>query len=462
MTRFFLVILLSYSSLSFAATFEAASANYNKKNYPLAYTQFLELAGLGNKDAQAAIGYMHLKGQNAKKDAVEALAWFQLAAEEEKDTKIVNARNSIRKTLTKSQLEWAEQRFVELKKDYGLAEVRERLLPTNKKGGLLGFKLYRSKRKIPPRYPALASRSALNGWVDIDFMVAKDGTTRFHTVINYSDQIFINSALESVQAFLYDPAKLDNQAIDVYGIINRIRYVIEGSKVRHSNIANILDDLKAKAVIGGGKDRYLYASTLGTLGPYMDRKTRATHSGINKWYIRSAVDGYPLAKYRLASRIHYGQNCQIDDYKSQFWLEGAAKDGVTEAQLLLGIEHLSGVRYKKDEKTGLQWIAKAADMGLDHAQLKLSWILATHPNASVRDPQLAKSYFSKISPEEYLDLLSWHETNAAIHAALGDFKHAVKSQKKAIKQAKKHDLPLENFKINLQKYQNNTALSELL
>ena len=457
------VFMLTYIACGQSATFDQASRSYKQKNYAQAYEQFLELAGLGNRDAQMNIGIMHFHGQGTEKDVVEAYAWMSVASNKNDKAKIAT-RDATKKLLNAKQIEQAKLRIKALKEIYSPKAINERILPGSKKSG---DGEYREPRIIKNYHPKINSRrhtlarplAHKFGSVRVDFVIGKDGITRMHTISAYEYMENALSAVEGIKGRVYEPAMYRGVPVDAYGETFRVLFTGDTHKANVPAALGALDDLRDKAEKGGGAARYRYAITADLMRTTLDDEgAREALSDYGYWYRMSAIDGYPAAKFKMGLNQLRGTGCAVNHSKSLFWLESAAKDGYANAQLFLGMEYLSGVRYNKNEKLALMWMKAAADAGLDHAQVKLAWILATHSDPKIRNIKSANEYFNKVNPKSYLDKLSWHETNAVIAAAMGDFKRAVKMQKKAIREAKKYELPLIRLENNLDKYKNTLVL----
>ncbi|PCJ99227.1 MAG: hypothetical protein COA42_24260, partial [Alteromonadaceae bacterium] len=164
----------------------------------------------------------------------------------------------------------------------------------------------------------------------------------------------------------------------------------------------------------------------------------------------------------LGTRILYGEQCDADSSKSHFWLESAAQDGVSEAQLLLGLERYNGVTFEKDETVGLDWIRKAATNGDEFAKVQFAQTVTLNPQSDAKTLTEARAYINEIKLKDFIDKLSYHETNAALYSREGDFKNAIKFQKKAIKEAKKYDLPNELMKNNMKILKKNQVITQLI
>jgi TonB family protein len=73
----------------------------------------------------------------------------------------------------------------------------------------------RRTRFVPPEYPARALDRGTQGWVDIEFTVAADGTTR-DAVVRAAEpaDVFDRAALQAVGRWRYEPRTIDGVAVD--------------------------------------------------------------------------------------------------------------------------------------------------------------------------------------------------------------------------------------------------------
>jgi TonB family protein len=73
----------------------------------------------------------------------------------------------------------------------------------------------RRTRFVPPEYPARALSRGTEGWVDIEFTVAADGTTR-DAVVRAAEpaEVFDRAALQAVGRWRYEPRTIDGVVVD--------------------------------------------------------------------------------------------------------------------------------------------------------------------------------------------------------------------------------------------------------
>ncbi len=70
-------------------------------------------------------------------------------------------------------------------------------------------------RFVPPQYPARALERSITGWVDIEFTVATDGTTRDATVrAAEPEKVFDQAALDAVRGWRYEPYQVNGATVD--------------------------------------------------------------------------------------------------------------------------------------------------------------------------------------------------------------------------------------------------------
>ncbi|HEX6994378.1 MAG TPA: energy transducer TonB [Gammaproteobacteria bacterium] len=79
---------------------------------------------------------------------------------------------------------------------------------------------------VPPEFPARALERALEGWVDVEFTVGRDGTTRDIVVIDAShNSFFRREAIEAVQQWRFEPRVFLGQVIEQRAY-TRIRFTL--------------------------------------------------------------------------------------------------------------------------------------------------------------------------------------------------------------------------------------------
>lgn len=82
-------------------------------------------------------------------------------------------------------------------------------------------------REAAPVYPRDAQRNGIEGWVDVEFTVAADGTTQDPVVRNAEPKgIFEKAALESVQRWRFEPVMNNGVAVPQRAAI-RVRFALQ-------------------------------------------------------------------------------------------------------------------------------------------------------------------------------------------------------------------------------------------
>lgn len=449
---FILTVMLFCLSSVNATTIEQAMWDYNNGKFEQAYKKFSELAKLGNTKAQFNIGVMYARGEFVEVDLAESLAWFRLVKNNNGEENTDNVTKIIEAKLTKERLLGVDKLLIEISKTYGSKAIKENYLPESKTNDTEVFESAKVKIKSKPRYPTTMLKRGFSGVVDLEFLVERDGTVRYPTVLASTNNSFAKASIEAVLSNKYIPAKLNDRPVYEYGRRMRFIFEIEHAEVDKNKVARYVEPLREEAITGGGQAKYTYAYTLAmidSLGSNMDGYDEINLEDANLWFSKAAQDGYSPAKYELGKRLAYGTYCRVDAKKALFWLEQASAQGLLEAKLMLGMEYLSGGKTEQNLGRGQQLIKEAAENGLDHAMLRYAWILASAEKSDKAELELAKGYFEKVEQKKYEDKLSYYETATALYAALGDFKKAQAFYKRSLKELEKMDLEsvrLQNIK----------------
>jgi TonB family protein len=79
---------------------------------------------------------------------------------------------------------------------------------------------------VPPEYPNLALRRGLEGWVDIAFVLSREGRPMSVEVTEASNSIFRNAATSAVREWEFEPYTIHERVVEQHAH-TRIRFVLE-------------------------------------------------------------------------------------------------------------------------------------------------------------------------------------------------------------------------------------------
>jgi TonB family protein len=446
MSRVAFLLLLLLAGRACAGTDEAM-AFYEKGQYEQAYAEFMQLAEIGEREAQFNIGVMYFRGQHVAADRIQAYAWMALAAEGGTDPRMTAALADVSRQFGHDELAEAERARQALFARYSTAALAALLAPDATQGAGNAEPL-RAIKRTPAVVPA--SLRSIRGSVlaDVMFTVAPDGTTRNYTVIASGHPAVSAAAIDMLRHWQYEPPMVAGKPVEVYG--ERVRVTIsEGPDIDVRRARLLVTSGRAKADAGTPADRYGFAYLLESLKSHKEVGIDPAES--NRWYLSAAQQGFAPAQFALGKNLLIGKACAADAAKSARWLERAAAQGQPDAQYLLATEMLSGARMGRNPAGAVKWLQRSADRNNQHAQLKLAWLYAAGADETLRNAALAKEYLDKVD-DEYPDRLTLFETRAAVAAALGDFNGAAKWQEKAVSEAERYELPLPGFAEKLAAY----------
>lgn len=441
-------LLLSFSA---AADFNRAAQNFAAERYSEAITEFTQLAQLGHNGAQFNLGAMYFLGQGVEKNPLEAYAWIALASEADNaDSNSVALRKRLWSRFNNETRRQARERFEELKSLYGQQALQENLWPViheNDKAQIIKI-----AHKQSPQFPQRALNLRLQGSVDVEFSLDRDGQVTDYYVVASSDTLFNNATLAAFKHWRFEPWIIDDEPVPVAGLGLRMHFRtgekadIEIGTQLHEET---MEALRRRAEAGEAIDmfNYAYASSL----VYDAGEPLA---GITRWYLKSAMGGSVQAQYQLGRHLTYGFGCERDTEKAERWLTLAAESGLPAAQYFLAQE-----LQARDPELAAQWLERAVAARHPEAMVKLAWLLATDPDEARRDGERALVLINS-QLNDYPDQLTARRTLAASHAAAGDFAAAVTTQEDVIKLTQALQRPPELETERLEAYRQQAAWRE--
>lgn len=148
------------------------------------------------------------------------------------------------------------------------------------------------------------------------------------------------------------------------------------------------------------------------------------------WFERAGAD--PRAHYYRGLIREKGLHGDANPEQAFQFYSAAAERGVVEAVVKTGMMYMSGLGVKADTKEGAKYIRALGNLDSASALNAAAWMLATDENDSLRSGKLAGTLIHQAisKADERADLL---DTQAAAYAESGNFRKAVKSERKALK-----------------------------
>jgi len=171
--------------------------------------------------------------------------------------------------------------------------------------------------------------------------------------------------------------------------------------------------------------------------------------------LSNAIAGDAKGQFRLGLQYEYNFSGHfgIDITQAIIWYRKAADQGYDMAQKKIGQLYKRGKGVKQDYTEAVNWYRKAEVSNPGSSSCEIAWILATCPDANIRNPanaeNLAKKGVSEKKNFYTLDVL------AAAYAANGNFADAISTEKEAILLAGLEKFKSE-FKARLALYESMT------
>lgn len=453
-TLFFLLVFSFQSQASFKKGLES----YKSGEFEEAYFIFKNMAVVGDKPSQFNMGVMYYRGEHVDWDVPTAYAWMALAAENGNET-FSSMAAKIFGGLDDKGKEAATQQLKEVTAAYSDESLANLIAPQP-----LSDKECRQKLEtinlVEPVFPQEALVRGLSGYADFTLNLSRQGYARDLTLRSKTHDTFIKPSATALTKSRWEPVLNEGKSGLSRDHYWRMSYLVaspgEGEKVRGRLVDKIIkssSETRAKAHEGDVVAQYKFAKTIGVIKAFQHDQDQldTEYQTANKWLLKAAQKGHPLAQYELGKNMVVGRGCEVDSDSGLKWMRAAASAGHPFAQEELAMSELhQGI---DDEHRVVYWLRKSAAEDYFKGKIFLAWHLATSSNPEIFAPDEAVSLLNS-EPGLYFDDVRVKETHAAVYAALGEFKKAVKWQKKALKAAKKLKWDIPVMRERMEAYQN--------
>lgn len=443
MKKILIPLLFLFSNIV-QADFISALDNYNNKNYSAAYEEFYSLATIGDKQSQFNLGIMYFYGQHVPKDINKAYAWLKLSTESELATQ--SEKNAFATISTKiSDKTIAEKEYQLLKQQYSTENLINRLYPElvgDENENLFVPKII---KLVQPKYPRNAAMKGLEGWVKFRFDIDRNGVPRNISLLeSFPHKIFERASLRVIPDWKFENSlQVDQETTIISGAIYTMKFRL--SKDSDFGIKDsVIQEYKTKIENGDAKSQYTFA--------HWKTKGLLEDEGFNpnELFLKSAVQGFPLAQYTVGKNLIYGKGCIKDKSKGMEWLTRSAAVGQTDALELLAIlaSQNENLKSQLDAKKSFNSIENLSSS----AKLSYAWMLVQSAYSEILDPEKAIDLVESLSSKKYYDDITIDELKAAAYASMGKYRKAVSYQEDALDEAEDRGADTTLILKNLSQY----------
>ncbi len=455
MTKRLLVIIgCLYMSVA-SANFEKGLALYQDNKFDEAFIVFRSLAEIGDYDSMFNLGVMYYRGEAVQQDKILAYAWIQTAGASLQAEDYLKTASTLLSSFNADEMQAAKKIAREFWSSYAPDEIGKHIFPKPLSDeDCTADPVILARKK--PRYPLSELRAGRMGRVEAEFTISKEGYVRDLIVYLATNKNFMKSAVKSAKTIRYQPFVKNGQLSERYGIHHAFTFLLEGNpKLRTQKLNAELKEIKSKAEKGDAVSQYMYATRLNIFRTFKDylENLNLEYEEANKWYLSSAKQGLPHAQFVLGRNMLRGQGCEVDKENGLKWIGAAAASGYSPAQ-----HHIAQTMIQDPEKSmqhsAITWLRNAALSDHYPSKLLLAWELSTSSNNEVRNGKEALRLL-QAEPDDYFDEVRILESYAVAYASTGDFKKAIKYQKKALKEAARLDWDIPVMRERLNSYKVN-------
>jgi TonB family protein len=440
-----LAALFSCAVTPARADFRSAEAAYAKKDFERAFAAYRELAEFGHRYSQENLAVMYVNGEGVKRDNVLGYAWARIAKEQGPSEGV----DGILAQLEPHMKDAARRRADELVAQFGQAALTARVLPVEATSPPDLNTCHMSRPANPDEfYPRGGLQGGIGGEVIVDFTVQPDGRAHSARVVNASMlYLFDEAARGVVMHSTFKPKMKDGTGVPCN---MRIRVKFKSWKGVTTQVDKLEDKLpatKARAEAGDPEAQYVYALVLLNI-----QELNPAGESPFPWLLKAAQAGIPGAQYIVGVFTLAGLQVERDPDKAVIWLEKSAAAGNPQAQRVLANFLVTSRADAASRANAVQLLEAAVKQNYHSAKYPLAALLATSPEASMRDAQRALRLIAEVMPLFDYDPGA-HEVRAAARAWSGDFDDAVRAQKTALSRARKLGWDVAPLEVRLADYQ---------
>jgi uncharacterized protein len=445
--RAFKVVIACLAGLTSSwahADLYTAEAAYRAKDFPRAFELYRELAELGNAESQETLAIMYVQGEGVKRDNILGYAWAAILLEQQPSEVAQSIYAQLHPRLTESGRKIAD----ELRARFGKEALQKSILGIEKIPAAPRKGICRMKAPANPDefFPPEAAEKGISGFAIIEARVFSDGRDHDPRAVRLIPaQNFNGPGMLVSMNTLFAPRNETGKA-EPCKMRFKVRFTVKPGHTPKT-VERDLSAIKKQAVAGDPNSQLFYGLFLQT----SDDDAPAGEVPLD-WFIKAAQAGIPFAQYLVGHDQMDSSWFEADEAKGIFWLDKAARGGDSDAQLELANYFLRDASNAGNVRKAVELLGHAVEANRTEARFYLSAVLASNPDAEVRNPKRALEIFGKDAGIYEQNPIAW-EIRAAAHANAGEFDDATGLEKRAIRMAKVFDWNTAPMEARLAAYQ---------
>jgi TPR repeat protein len=420
---------------------------FQNKEYEQAFSLFERSAHIGVIDAQLKLAGMYTKGIGVKTDPVMTYVYLALAVDHGK-SELTPLLKKVFNALSTKQQEQALPLWKKYQLEYGLVAFEANAQPSFRQQAIKFRPAKQIGRASVVRKSQFDIRKSTLGSTMIDYDVGADGKTKDIEVgFNYFlDAQMINRIFSETAEKKFRPANIAGNKSNkiksfTYTDVWAQRRISEkGLKDREPKFYKKVKQLRTSAAEGNAYAQYQMAMII-QLFPTLSENGVVFIDYLNK----AAQAGVAAAQVEYAKLLLQGKKVKPDNTLAISYLFSAAQSGDANGQYKLARQLLIGQVIQREEHKAHFWLQQAVEQKQPYAQFWLARLLLVSKDASLRDPNLAKTLLAKVA-EQQRHNPNWYFFAALAELKLGNQSEAIDLLNDGKSRAEDLDWGMEKFK----------------
>lgn len=211
--------------------------------------------------------------------------------------------------------------------------------------------------KVQPSYPELARQAQVQGTVELQALIGKDGTVQELTVIS-GHPLLIQAAMDAVKQWRYKPYLHNEVPVEVQTTVH-VNFTLS-SPAPDSGSSNPSKALQGGGVATSDQGKFDTQEAVVPGAEEMAKANNASDSAAEAaWLLKAAARGNPDALVRLADMYVKGEGVSRSCEQAVVLLKTAAEKENARARNRLASMYATGICVQRNRVEAYRWLSSA-------------------------------------------------------------------------------------------------------